>query len=114
MQLENRKAIIDYINNPVEHMGLETAEVYIAKSENAVRNLVKLQRIAGTEMLSRHVKLYRAHSTLKKYGLSSAIAFLHRASKPFLIRQLTSCNPSLMVFDFYRLGYLMNLKETIN
>lgn len=114
IQLENQKAAIYYIHNPVEHIGLETAAVYIAKSENAVRNLVKLQRIAGTEILCRHIKIYRVYSTLSKYRLSSFIAFLHHMSRPLLIRQLTSCNPSLMLFDFYRLGYLINVKKAIN
>lgn len=114
IQLENQKAAMCYIHNPVDHMGLERADVYIAKSENAVRNLLKLQPIAGTEMLRKHVKIYSVYSTLHKYRLSSVIARLHRILKPLLIRQLTSCNPSLVLFDFYRLGYLMNCKESID
>jgi glycosyltransferase involved in cell wall biosynthesis len=114
IQLENQKAAICYIHNPVEHIGLETADVYIAKSENAVRNLVKLQKVVGAETLSKHIKIYRVYSTLNKYGLLPVIAFSHRMLKPLLIRQLTSCRPSLFLFDCYRLGYLMNIKEAIN
>ena len=111
MQLEARKAAINYIDNPVEHTGLETAETYIGKSENALRNLLKLEAVAGPNVLRRHVKIFRAYFILKKCGLDRVVNFFYKRTQKLLRLNLKSCTPSLLVFDFYRLGYLTTLKR---
>ena len=41
-QLAKSGAKISHIDNPVKHLGLETNEVFLGKSEKAIENLVKL------------------------------------------------------------------------
>ncbi len=51
-----------HIDNPVEHVGLETNKVFLQKTENAIGNLIEYQRqgILTTTQLQRYAKLITA------------------------------------------------------
>jgi glycosyltransferase involved in cell wall biosynthesis len=93
-----------HIDNPVRHIGLNSSESFLTKTSEAIRNLQKLQDLYG---IGNQIKLYKYYLLLKKYNLE--IAYLH-AVKIFLdvmILNLKSNNPSLFIFDLYKLYILV-------
>ena len=103
MQLEDYKTPIQYSDNAVLHDGLETAETFLVKSEQALKNLHKLQKLVGQEQLKKHVKLFRVYAQLKSLGLLWLPATIYNMQKKVIEKNLLGCHPSLFYFDLYRL-----------
>ena len=95
------------------HDGIEEATVFIRKSENALQNLQVLSDITDHHMLKKHVKLYRYFCYAKNLGLLWAVRLLYRAIQSFIAKNLQSCNPSLLLFDLYRLNYFIEWQSKI-
>jgi len=107
-ELKQNKVQVLHIENPVYHLGIESSEIFLKKSEEAIlglKNLVDAQLIAAD-----YVKLSSYFQLIKKYRLRSIIAFGFKVTKPLFVKQLLSKKPSLLLFDLYRLGYYCNLK----
>ncbi len=107
IQLETKKTKMHFIHNPVLHIGLEGAEVYMEKAKNAVQNLMHLEKIVGKEILKKHVKLYSAYSRMKKLKMQWMLLAGYPFLQSYITKNLKSCNPSLMLFDIYRLHFLV-------
>ena len=107
-ELKQKQIEVIHIENPVYHLGIEDSKTFLRKSEEAVlglKNLVESDLIAQD-----YVKLSYYFQTIKKYGLKNVFAFTFRIFKTLFIKQLLSKNPSLFLFDLYRLGYYCSLK----
>jgi glycosyltransferase involved in cell wall biosynthesis len=111
MQLEQNNITVSYIENPVLHAGLETNTAFIAKSENALINLHKLRDMVPEELLVRHVKLFRVYRRLAKWRACWIPIVAYKLMKGYIHRNLQSCNPSLRLFDLYRLQYFIQLSN---
>ncbi|MBO9562494.1 MAG: glycosyltransferase family 2 protein [Niastella sp.] len=111
IQLEQCNIPVSYIDNPVLHAGLETNKVFITKSENALVNLQKLSSNVPDELLVRHVKLFRVYRRLAKWQTRWVPAAIYKLMKGYIHRNLQSCNPSLRLFDLYRLQYFIQLNN---
>lgn len=107
-QLYLKGISIGHIDNPLKHIGLETADEFIFKSLNAIRNLVKL---VHEGKLPIDIKLYRAYTGLKKTRTEHIFFKGYKKVKPKLLENLTSAKPSLKYFDFFRLGELLAIKD---
>jgi len=112
LALEATGINIEHINNPLIHLGLENAEVFIEKSKISVQNMDKLAvLVADKEKLIFGIKMYRYINIVKKLHIQWIIRFLYYLSNHFLFKNLTSNRPNLRLFDFYKLGYYFNLKK---
>ncbi len=104
LELQRQGFSIAHIDNPLIHLGIDSNASFLAKTETALRTLYTLggpmQEFAGASRFQR--KLQRA-------GLSQLFAALFRMVRPLLRRHLLGHNPSLHVFDVYKLGYYCNL-----
>ncbi|MDR2086575.1 MAG: glycosyltransferase [Dysgonamonadaceae bacterium] len=102
---------IQHIDNPLIHLGLEDAAVFIAKTENAVANLRRIDAILQEKCPEpvNHSLLIRTEQRLKKWGLLPLTAAIFTVFKPLLKRNLLSKKPSLFLFDLYKLGTLCRL-----
>jgi glycosyltransferase involved in cell wall biosynthesis len=98
---------VQHIENPVLHLGLETNEVFLKKSIESVKALYLF--IYQDLIPSNEVALSEKAEIVKKLKLSRIITFLYRTFKSSMKRNLLSQKPSLLVFDFYRLGYYLQL-----
>jgi glycosyltransferase involved in cell wall biosynthesis len=112
IQLEDYKTVIKYIDNAVLHDGLEPAATFIAKSEEALKNLQKLQRLVDNEQLKSHIKLYRVYAQLKSLKLLSVPVILYNLQKRKVEKNLHSCQPSLYYFDLYRLNRFIRIMRS--
>ncbi|MDO7847217.1 glycosyltransferase [Hymenobacter sp. M29] len=93
-----------HLDNPVLHEGLETAAVFLLKSEQAVRNLAQVFRSDGLGMDSR---LLQTTLRLRRLGLAAAARATLGAAAPALRRQLLSPRPRLRLFDLLKLFWLL-------
>lgn len=111
MQLEKAGIPVHYIDNPVVHAGLETSEVFIAKSENALVNLHRLSKKVPAISLAKHVKLFRVYQSVKAWRAGWLVILLYGLLGKYIRKNLHSCNPSLRLFDLYRLHYIIRLNK---
>lgn len=109
MQIDDLGCRIKHINNPVIHLGLQTAEQFIQKSEMALQNLLFLSKQYEKRKLSMHVKIYRHYAQLKKTGMLPVVNILYRMLQTRIHKNLRSCNPDLYLFDLYRLNHFMKI-----
>ncbi|ANE49407.1 glycosyltransferase family 2 protein [Flavisolibacter tropicus] len=111
IKLEIMKARIFHIDNPVLHNGIEDSRVFLDKSLNSLLNLSRLQKIVCDEALKNHVKLFAAYRRYKKLGIIPILNITISFMQSFILKRLHSCNPSLFLFDLYRLNYFSRLAE---
>jgi glycosyltransferase involved in cell wall biosynthesis len=109
IQLEEMRARVKHIDNPILHNGLENAETFLSKSEQAVYNLRKLQSIVPAGSLKRHIKLFRAYSRLRSVGMTWLPKLIYKMQRKNIDTNLRSCNPSLFYFDLYRLNLFIRI-----
>ena len=106
-QLKQAKIPIIHIENPVFHLGLDDFEMAIKKENESIIALKFL--IENNHIPKNYIGLSRLFYSIQKMKLVFVVAILFRITKPFLLKNLASKNPSLFVFDLYRLGYFSSL-----
>lgn len=100
IELQKQRTPILHINNPLEHIGLEKNMIFIGKSQQAIQNLCTLYK---NGYLKDEVKLLRFF--VKTTPIHFIIRFVFVLTRPLIEHQLASKQPSLLLFDFYKLGY---------
>ncbi len=107
--LQQEDAKIIHIDNPVYHLGLENTTQFIHKSKEAVKTTVELE----SEGLISHDRrpLQKSYLKLKKLRLLGIFRVLMKSSEKIIEKNLKSDNPSLFLFDLYRLQYYTELKS---
>ena len=109
MELARRQVPIVHIDNPLEHIGLEPVDVFLRKTEQGIENLVRLKR----EGKPIETRLLSTYNNCRKWGLALPIRLMFSLINRLIVRQLKSPNPSLKVFDFYKLGLIfINDRQT--
>lgn len=102
--------IIQHINNPIIHLGLEKNEIFFDKCLEAVRTRKK--HLLNKPEIEQINPLLFHYKRLKKYNLDRLFKIIFKISEPFLKRRILSSNPSLFCLDLYRLGYICSIKNT--
>lgn len=113
-ELKKRNIRMQHIDNPVIHKGLESNEVFLKKTINALQNLkfLSVTHQNKPEMLQ-GITLLQMVEQLNKYRLAGLPAFLYRRfHKPMFKYLMRSKKPFLPLFDLYKLGYFLNIKQT--
>lgn len=107
--LQQAKVPILHIENPAYHIGIESSEVFLQKSMESVEGalFLKQHQLIGQD----YIKLLSFYDKLKKLGLDKSIYALGKRSKKQIEKNLLSNKPSLKLFDFYRLYYLIKLER---
>ncbi len=114
-ELEKSNYIIKHIDNPVIHFGVETNEIFLKKTETAITNLIEIEKIPDLDKdFFKRINLTSTYLKLNKNKVTGFIRFIYRIfGKQIKNHLLNSKNPSLFIFDLYKLGYYCNLKNTI-
>ncbi|BFM44218.1 glycosyltransferase [Flavobacterium sp. CFS9] len=106
-ELMQNKIEITHLENPVYHLGIEDSKTFLKKSEEAV---LGLKNLVDSDLISKdYVKLSYYFVIIKKIRLRSLVSFGFKILKPLFKKQLLSKNPSLFLFDLYRLGYYCSI-----
>lgn len=109
-ELKKNHVPIHHINNPVFHINLEKSDVFLEKHLKAIDNLHFLIQKRIVDANETH--LSKTYQCLSRFGLHLLIKVLFKNLEPSLRKNLISNKPSLLLFDFYKLGYFCNLKNS--
>ena len=93
-----------YINNPLYHIGLKDNTKFIADTESALRNLLKY---TNSNSIKKKIKIIKITSVLYKIYLHQPLILIFRIFKSMMLRNLHSKNPSILLFQIYKLGYFL-------
>ena len=107
VSLENLK--VKHIDNPVEHGDIDDSNDFLRKTREGILNLHKIYYSKKVDY--KFIKLLNFYSKLEKFKLTFIISFFYRVLKISFEKQLLSTKPSLLLFNFYKIGYLCNLKK---
>lgn len=107
--LMQQKIKISHIDNPVYHLGLDDFEVTIKKENESI--LVLKYLIDHKLLPSDYVRLSKIAAKIEKLNLVFVFAFFYKITRFIFLKNLSSYNPSLFIFDLYRLGYLCSLRN---
>ena len=106
--LMQEKIKIEHIDNPIYHYGLDDFQVAI-KKEN--ESLFALKYLIDNRLLpADYVRISKLLSKIKQLQLITIFVFFYKITCSVFIKNLQSNNPSLFIFDLYRLGYLCQLE----
>jgi len=109
--LRKSKIEIIHINNPICHLEDEQTIVFIKKVKESIINLLDLS--TDERMKTSNLKILSIFLSAKKYYLSLFLGCCFSIFQKKMEKNLMSLNPSLRVFDFYRLSYLCFIDRTI-
>ncbi|MCL2041974.1 MAG: glycosyltransferase [Bacteroidales bacterium] len=98
-----------HIDNPLIHLGLEPADVFLKKTENGIVNLRKVEQMLNEKYpdYAGHSKLMRTKMFLQKWRLLPVARALLKAFQPLMKRKLLGRRPSLFIFDVYKLAEMI-------
>ena len=105
LQLKQRGVAIKHIDNKLTHLGLEDANVYLAKTETALRSLASMD-VKQRE----HVRVSALALRLKRWHLLGLVRVLFKVCKPLLRANLLGKHPSQKLFAFYKIGAYAQLE----
>ena len=99
LELKRRSIKVLHIDNKLTHRGLEDAEVYLQKTETALRSLASMD----IEQ-QKHVRVSTLALSLERWHLLGLVRILYIIGKPLLRTNLLGKHPSQVLFAFYKLG----------
>lgn len=105
--LKSNNIPIAHIENPAFHLNLEKSSVFLEKFHYSLQNLKFIidQKIIAPE----ETALTKTYVKLERFNLIKLAAFCFKIFKKSLTKNLLSKNPSIFLFDLYRLGYFCQL-----
>ena len=95
-----------FIDNPVIHVGLDNNEDFYQKTAYAVSNLYQLYESKRFPTIQNESKLLATFIKAKKYHLTFALSLIYTISSGFIHKQLCKSNPSLVLYDIYKLLFM--------
>ena len=105
-ELERHNISIAHIANPIVHLGLESNDIFLDKSETALRTLYRL----GDKMRG-YSRIQNTVQRLERWHLSGVVRSVFKLIREPLRKHLEGRNPSLKAFSFYKLGYYLTLNN---
>ncbi len=109
-EVSKAKLNVKHINNPVEHGDIDSNQEFLRKTEEGLINLHNIYYSKKVDY--KFIRMLNFYNWLEVFWLTSFVAFIFKLIKSFLKKQLTSSKPSLLAFNFYKLGFLASIKKT--
>lgn len=107
--LMQQHVLIQQIDNPIYHLGLDPFPKAIQKEKESV---MALKYLLDHQLIpSNYIKIARVFATLEKLRLVVLFRFGFHLFEKGLLLNLASNTPSLLLFDLYRLGYLCQIEN---
>lgn len=99
---------VRHIENPAMHVGLESAEEYLRKTEQSIANL---RLLMGQNIPMDHIKLVRYYLKFNRPPFRWVITTGFKLIEPLVRKNITGRNPSLFLFDGFKLAKLLDQKS---
>ena len=107
IELKKKGITVTHIDNPLYHLGLEKAETFISKTEEAIGSYRKINLLYNNDpVFIDACKILRVEKRIKKWHLAKCCKYFFILTRKMMYRHLTGKNPNLFVFDLYKIGYL--------
>ncbi len=107
LELKNKGIPVNHLDNGLVHLGLDPAEMFLAKVRESVSGLVQLQRSGLiSQNYSSEIKLLRTSARFRKLGMMRWVSFFFRVFRKPLENALIGNHPKLYVLDLYKLGLI--------
>ena len=87
---------------------IKNTDVFITDIESSLKNLIYQQH------LTEKIRIIRFWKTLSKFNLDKLIRILFKLFEKNILKNLYSENPCLSLLQFYKLGYFIQTKNSIN
>jgi len=104
LELKRRGIPILHIDNKLTHLGLEDANVYLEKTETALRSLAYM-----SQELQQHARISALAFRLKRWHMLGFTRTLFTICKPLLRSNLLGKHPNQKLFALYKLGYYTSI-----
>lgn len=104
--LEAKGRTIIHIENPLIHLGLDTNEEFMQKTEQALAALHQ-----QTQTLDVNTTLLKMYRKLEKIHLLPILRLWHTVFATWERKKLTGKRPNLTLFNIYKLGYFASLSD---
>lgn len=104
IELKSKNYKLWHVDNAICHIGLNENTVFLKKSLQAIDNLC---RMIKNEDIGTDTKIYQTYLVLKKYGMTGIFYYVTKKIEGLIYRNLVSSKPSLVLFDVYKLNYLV-------
>ena len=115
--LQKNNIAILHIDNPVIHTGIESNEIFLAKTRAGIENLVAMRHMQEVSPdFFEHIRLYRHYAKLKKMCLLWTVKLTFAIWNKSIERHLLRAKqPKLLIFNLYKIGYLCKIisKESL-
>jgi len=105
LELRNNNISVLHIDNQLIHDYRETNEGFIANSLIAVEKFVFNPQFKKKEVVEQ-IKIFRVFEKVKGFGMVGVLSFFYCQFGILVKKKLFKPNPSIRLFDLYRLGYL--------
>lgn len=100
MELAKKNIEIQHLNNPLLHLGLESAAVFLSKTKMAVNNLAQLQQ-QGKRVETR---LTQTYYKIAPWKLLNGVGWALKLLRPFILKHLQQPKlVDLRYLDLYKL-----------
>ena len=107
-ELKSRNYFINHIDNATYHLNYETSIAFLEKTKKAIETLLFIEK--NNMLIGVETKIQKKYQLISKFKLNKIISFLFTKFQHLLQKNLLSKNPSLFLFDCYKLGYYCSLK----
>lgn len=109
LELKKHNIPITHIENPTFHLNLEKSVIFLEKFHSSLQNLKLLidRKIIHYE----DTNLTKTYLKIEKASMVKLVVFLFKIFKKRFTKNLLSKNPSIFIFDVYRLGYFCQLNS---
>jgi hypothetical protein len=106
--LKENSISIKHIDNEVTHYGLDDNSKFLIKTNEALKNLHYLNK---NKLITKNdITILKYYRLLEFLGLKRIISKLFNMFSKYIESNLKGSDPSLFVFDLYRLSYFCSLK----
>jgi len=107
------KIVLNHVENPVLNSCLDTNDIFLSKTEAAIKNLWYIHKNIATEMdFVENVRLLKAYYRLKNRGLLPLLKLSNYLVGKYNKRLLLSGRFTIRMFDFFKLSMLLKQAST--
>lgn len=107
--LKSKKIKITHIDNQVLHENLENSTIFLEKTLRFAKS--SLIFVESNLIDKNYMKITRTYFILKKFKITTLLKYIHYYLGDCFKKHLRSKNPSLLIFDFYRLSYICYISK---
>ncbi len=114
-ELKRRGINIQHIDNPVLNGNIETNSVYLKKTETGIINLIQiLNYVDNKDEFIQDLTLLSYYKRMRTLYLTQIILFIYLCTRPIIRFSLIKGYVNLKLFDFYKLGFLIQHINSTN